>query len=117
MRHNVKKNRINRPKAQRELLLSNLALSIIMEGKLKTTKSKAKALQPVMEKLINTAKKEDKMNAIREVKKVLRNDEGSKKLFDDLAKKYASKTSGYTRISEIGFRAGDSAPLVQIELV
>ncbi|MBD3270580.1 50S ribosomal protein L17 [Candidatus Peregrinibacteria bacterium] len=117
MRHNVKKNRINRPKAARELLLGNLASSLIMHEKIKTTKAKAKALQPLIEKLVNTSKKENKMNAIRSVSKILHTEVSSKKLFDELAKKYQDRPSGYTRISELGFRAGDSAPLVQIELV
>lgn len=108
--------RIGRPKAQRNLLLGNLATSLILHEKLKTTEAKAKALKPVMEHLINSAKKPNKVIAIRDVNKVLHNELSAKKLIDHIGKKYENKTSGYTRITKLGYRAGDAAPLVQIEL-
>ncbi len=117
MRHNVKKNRINRPFQARKLLVGNLATSLITHGKVKTTKAKAKAIQPIIEKLIITAKSKDKRIAIREIQKVLHTEESSRKLFDEIIKKYQDRKTGFTRISDLGFRAGDSAPLVQIELV
>ena len=117
MRHQVKKLRLARPTAQRRLLIGNLATSLILNGKIQTTKAKAKAVQPVIEKLIHTAKTKDLRLAITAVNKVLQNELSSKMLFEELVKKYKDRTSGYTRISDIGFRAGDAAPLVQIELL
>ncbi len=117
MRHNVKKHRLARPTAQRKLLIGNLATSIIIHGKIQTTKAKAKAVQPVIEKLIYTAKNKDKVHAIRETQKVLQNELSSKILFEELVKKYKDRQTGFTRISDIGFRAGDNAPLAQIELL
>lgn len=117
MRHQVKKQRLARPRGQRRLLIGNLATSLVLHGKIKTTKAKAKALQPVMEKLINSAKGKEKRIAIREAGQLLQNELSSKILFEELVKKYQGKSSGFTRISEIGFRAGDKAPLVQIELL
>ncbi len=117
MRHNVKKTRLARPKGARLLLIGNLATSIIMHGKIQTTKARAKALQPVIEKLIIAAKSKEKREAIRQVNSILHTEESSKKLLNEIAPKYQDRATGFTRIAEIGFRAGDAAPLVQIELV
>lgn len=116
MRHKVKKSILNKPRGQRRLLLKNLATSLILHEKIKTTEAKAKAIRPVVDKLITTAKNKDKVTAIREVNAVLQNELSAKKLIDQVAKKYAKKTSGFTRITKLGTRAGDAAPLVQIEL-
>lgn len=117
MRHQVKKHRLARPRAQRNLLLRNLATSLILHDKIQTTEARAKALQPLVDKLINSAKKPNKSIAIRSVNAVLQSELSAKKLMDQLTKKFQDKNSGYTRITRIGFRAGDSAPIVQIELV
>jgi len=117
MRHQVKKNRLSRPIGPRKALIGNLATSLILHGKIKTTKARAKALQPVIEKLLATAKKKDKKTAIRMVSAVLQNELSSKMLFEELLKKYQNRETGFTRIREVGFRSGDAAPLVQIELL
>ncbi len=117
MRHKVKKTILNKPRGQRDLLIRNLATSLIIHEKIKTTEAKAKALKPVMDKLINTAKNKDKVIAIREIKKTVTTDLGVKKLMEVISKKYENRQSGYTRIIKLGFRAGDAAPLVQIELI
>lgn len=117
MRHQVKKSRLARPRDQRRILLGNLATSLILHDKIQTTETKAKALQPVIDKLINDAKNPNKAAAIRAAGSVLQSELSSKKLIDKIVKKYADKNSGYTRITKVGFRAGDAAPLVQIELV
>ncbi len=117
MRHQVKKLYLGLPRDQRGLLIGNLATSLVIHEKIKTTTAKAKALQPIMEKLINSAKKSDKKAAIREVGKVLQNELSSRKMIDDISKRYQDKSSGFTRIVKLGFRAGDAAPVVQIELV
>jgi large subunit ribosomal protein L17 len=88
-----------------------------MHEKIQTTKAKAKVLQPFFEKLVVASKNVNKREAIRAAKDVLQTEVSSKKLVDDLSKRYQDKTSGFTRITNIGFRAGDAAPLVQIELV
>jgi len=117
MRHRVKKNRMNRAKGPRTLLLGNLATCIILNGSIQTTKAKAKAVQPLIDKLIICAKGTNKRLAIQEVSRYLHTEMSSKKLFNEIVKKYPDRETGFTRISEIGFRAGDAAPLVQIELV
>lgn len=117
MRHQVKKNRLNRAAAPRKLLIGNLATALILHGKIQTTKARAKAIQPIVEKLIISAKTKDKRLAIREVGKILQTELSSKILFEDLVKKYQNRATGFTRISDIGFRAGDASPFVQIELL
>lgn len=117
MRHQVKKHRLARPVGPRKLLIGNLATSLVLHGKIKTTKARAKALQPVMEKLIICAKRKERKDAIRETGRVLQNELSSKILFEELTKKYQNRETGFTRITEIGFRSGDAAPQVQIELL
>jgi large subunit ribosomal protein L17 len=117
MRHNVKKLYLGLPRGHRKLLIYNLATSLILEEKIKTTKAKAKALQPIMDKLINDAKHSDKKTAIRKVNALVQSEICAKKLVDEITKRYQDRTGGYTRISDMGFRAGDAAPVVQIALV
>ena len=106
-----------RPRDARRLLLGNLATSIVIHEKIQTTQAKAKAVQPLVDELINTAKKQQKRTAIRSISAVLQSELASRKVMEELTKRYAEKASGYTRITFIKFRAGDAAPLVQIELV
>lgn len=117
MRHQVKKHRLARAAGPRKLLIGNLATSLVLHGKIQTTKAKAKALQPIMEKIIISAKRKDRKDAIRLVSQVLQNELSSKILFEELVKKYQDRETGFTRITDIGFRNGDSAPLSQIELL
>ena len=101
----------------RRLLLKTLAMNVIIHEKVKTTEPKAKTLAPYIARLIDVAKKTDKLSAIRELQKLVNHESCSKKLIEQLAVKYRDRKSGYTRITKIGFRAGDSAPMVLIELV
>jgi len=89
--------------------------SLFLFGKVKTTDAKAKELASVAEKLITKVKKNDDMNAIRALKEVIFTEESSRK-----ALKYAratKKTSGFTRSTKIGFRDGDKACLIQVDLI
>ena len=117
MRHRDKKLGLNISSNRKDLLIGNLATSLILHEKIQTTESKAKALQGVMERLINTASKNNEKDAIRSVGAILHGDLSSKKLMQELVKRYKDKKSGYTRITKIGFRAGDAASMVQIELI
>lgn len=117
MRHKVKKVKLGSDKDHKTALMRNLAMSVIIYEKVKTTTAKAKAVQPFVERLINTAKGEDKKAAIRRVEKLLQHENSSKKMFEVLVEKYKDKNSGYTRITKVGNRKGDNAPIVQIELI
>lgn len=118
MRHNKKQLHIGkRDKDHRTAVLRNLAMAVIIYEKVKTTKAKAKAVAPFIDKLINVGKKENKMNAIREIEKLLQHDNSSRKIMEELVQRYSDRNSGYTRTTNLGFRKGDAAPVVQIELV
>lgn len=117
MRHKVKKVKLATDKSHATAILRNLAMSVIIHEKVKTTAAKAKAVQPMIERLIATAKSNDKREAIRQIEKVLQHENSSRKIMEVLVAKYQDRTSGFTRIVKLGTRHGDNAPVVQIELV
>lgn len=98
-------------------MLGNLATSIILYEKVKTTQAKAKMVKPMVEKLITAAKKGPLPTAMRTLNAALPDTNASKKITRELLKRYENRSSGYLRIIPLGFRAGDAAPMVQIELV
>ncbi|MCX6779523.1 MAG: 50S ribosomal protein L17 [Candidatus Magasanikbacteria bacterium] len=116
MRHQKKKVTLDRKKAPRVALLKNLAASVILYEKVKTTKAKAKAVQPIVEKMITLGKK-GTLAARRELLSFFFTENPVKKIMEDLGKKYAGRNGGYTRIVKLGTRAGDAAEVVSIELV
>ena len=122
MRHRVKKVNLGRTNSHTVALLKNLVTSIILFEKVKTTEAKAKAAKPQVEKLITLARavesgKKEKREAIREFNRQLFDENASRKLLEELGKRYADRTSGFTRTTHLGNRSGDAAPIVQIELV
>ena len=117
MRHRVKSTRLNRNSAHLDAMTRNLATSIILYEKVKTTESKAKLVKPIVEKLITKAKKQDIPTASRNLNAYLTDKNATKKLTRELLDRYKDKNSGYLRITPLGYRAGDAAPMVQIELV
>ncbi|MEK7145862.1 MAG: 50S ribosomal protein L17 [Patescibacteria group bacterium] len=117
MRHKKKNLKMNMQRDERAALLRNLATSVILFEKVKTTASRARQVKPVVEKLITTAKGSDKMHAIREINKVIFDKQAGKKLVDVLSERYKDRPGGYTRTLKVGFRSGDSAPVVQLQLV
>lgn len=116
MRHQKKGKILGRKQGPKRALLKNLAASVILHEKVKTTKAKAKAVQPVVEKLITSGKKGD-LNARRKLLSYLPDENAVKKVLEEVAPKYKERAGGYTRIVKIGPRRGDGAEMVQIELV
>jgi large subunit ribosomal protein L17 len=102
--------------AHQRLILSNLATALFEHGKITTTEAKARVLRPVAEKLITKAKKGDLHNR-REVLKTIRDKSVVHVLFTEIAPTFAERPGGYTRITKIGPRKGDNAPMAVIELV
>ena len=99
-------------------MLRNLLTSLMVHKSIKTTEKRAKAIIPMVDKLINVANTKDEMNAIRQVMQYLYTKESSLELFKNVAPKYkGKKTSGFTRIVPVKYRDGDSAKLVQLELI
>lgn len=102
--------------AHERLLLANLASALFTHKSIKTTETKAKRLRPVAERLITFAKRGD-LHARRRVLSVLRDKEVAHVLFTEIAPLVADREGGYTRITKIGPRKGDNAPMAVIELV
>ena len=97
-------------------MLANLATALFEHGRITTTETRARTLRPVAEKLITKAKKGDLHNR-REVLKTIRDKSVVHVLFTEIAPKMAERPGGYTRITKIGNRKGDNAPMAVIELV
>jgi len=116
MRHRNKNKILDRQKGPRELMLRNLASSILIYEKVKTTKAKAQAVRPLVERMITAAKAGD-LNARRGLIKVLLQKNAVKKAMEVLGVRYKERQGGYTRVIKLGNRAGDGAEMVQIELV
>lgn len=116
MRHLKKGKILDRKKASREALLRNLATSLVIYEKIKTTKAKAKVVRPIVEKLITTGKKND-LTARRQLLTVLYHKNAIKKVLEVLSPRYLERKGGYLRIINLGQRKGDGAEIVQIEFV
>lgn len=102
--------------AHERLMLANMSVSLFTHKSIKTTETKAKRLRPVAERLITFAKRGD-LHARRRALSILRNKEAVHILFAEIAPLVAEREGGYTRITKLGYRKGDNAPLAQIELV
>jgi large subunit ribosomal protein L17 len=98
------------------LILANLAQSLFEHGRLTTTEAKARRLRPVAERLITKAKRGD-LHARRQVLSVIRDKGVVHILFEEIGPRFANRAGGYTRITKIGPRKGDNAPMAVIELV
>jgi len=102
--------------AHQKLIIANLATALFEHGRITTTEAKARVLRPHAEKLITKAKKGDLHNR-REVLKTIRDKSVVHALFTEIAPTFAERPGGYTRITKIGPRKGDNAPMAVIELV
>jgi large subunit ribosomal protein L17 len=116
MRHGVGHKKLNRTASHRQAMFANMAASLIKHEQIVTTLPKAKALRPVVERLVTLAKKGD-LGSRRLVLARMRDETQTKKLFETLAPRYKARAGGYTRVLKAGFRHGDNAPLAVIEFV
>jgi large subunit ribosomal protein L17 len=114
MRHRSSKSKLKRTAAHRRSLLANLACSLIEHGRIKTTLGKAKALRPVAEKMVTLGKSGD-LHARRQAIAFLRQKDIVQKLFAEVAPAAASRPGGYCRITKLGARMTDAAPMAYIE--
>ena len=117
MAHRIDGRKLSRKQGPRLALYRNLIVSVIRYERIKTTEAKAKEIQGQVEKVITLAKRGD-LAARRAVVSQFPNEPlVLTKLFDEIAPKYADRTSGFTRVIRIGRRQGDAAEIVQLELV
>ena len=120
MRHRRAGRKLNRSSGQRQALFRNLAVELLDHEVIHTTEAKAKSIRPQTEKLISLAKRGvlgNRIHAQRLAMARLNNEAVVKKLFNEIAPRYASRPGGYVRITRLGPRKGDGAEMVQIELV
>ncbi|MBU1076248.1 MAG: 50S ribosomal protein L17 [Spirochaetes bacterium] len=116
MRHLKKRNKLSRTSSHRNAILVNLCKSIIINGRIRTTKTKAKMVQPIIEKMITRAK----VNTLHN-KRIIASRFGSwdiiPKLFDQIGPKFKERPGGYTRVIKIGFRNSDGAEMALLEFL
>jgi large subunit ribosomal protein L17 len=102
--------------AHERLLLANLATALFTHKRITTTETKAKRLRPLAERLVTFAKRGD-LHARRRVMTIIRDKSAVHELFTEIAPLMAEREGGYTRITKVGYRKGDNAPMAVIELV
>jgi len=112
----TKGRRLGGSPAHQKMMLANLATSLFEHGKITTTEAKARRLRPFAERLISKAKRDD-LHHRRQVLRVIRDKGVVHALFSEIGPSYATRPGGYTRITKLGPRKGDNAPMAVIELV
>jgi large subunit ribosomal protein L17 len=116
MRHQKKTVKLGRSQAHRDALLSNQVRSLILHRRIRTTLAKAKATKPLAERMVTLGKKGD-LHARRTAVSYLKDKDAVKKLFAEIAPAAADRKGGYTRITKLGQRLSDSAPMAYLEWV
>jgi large subunit ribosomal protein L17 len=117
MAHRIAGRRLGRSGSHRMRMLENLAVAVVRYERVKTTEAKAKEVRGLVDGMITLAKRGDLAARRQLVARLPREPLIVEKLMSEIAAKYADRSSGYTRITRLGPRLGDSAPIVQIELV
>jgi large subunit ribosomal protein L17 len=119
MRHKVAGYKLKRDVGARKALLRGLVTSVILEERVVTTVPKAKAIKPLVEKMITLAKADSQnvLHARRQAAAFLNTPESVQKLFDKLGPRFGQRNGGYTRIVRLGWRKGDGAEQAMLELV
>ena len=108
--------KLGRDSSARKALFRGMLTSFFQYDRIETTEAKAKELRVLADQMITLAKRGD-LHARRQVLAYLMDEDVVKKLFDEIAPKYADRQGGYTRVIKLGLRKGDAAPLALIELV
>ena len=116
MRHRVAGRRLGRPSGHRRAMYRNLVTDLLRYEKIATTEAKAKEVRGLAEKMI-TLGKEGGLHSRRQALSFILDKKVTERVFDELAPRYAERPGGYTRITKLGPRLGDGAPIVQLELV
>ena len=118
MRHRNQGRKLNRTASHRKAMFTNMAAALIKHEQIKTTLPKAKALRPVVEKLVTLSRRGAKdLHARRQAIAQIADETQVTKLFDVIGPRYAARPGGYTRVLKAGFRHGDNAEMAFIEFV
>ncbi len=116
MGHQDRVKKLGRTRAHREAMLANMAMSLFQHRVIRTTDAKAKALRPVVDRLISTAKK-GTLASKRQVARTVHVKGVFKKLYSDIVPQFADRDSGFTRVIKLGVRRGDGALVSVVELL
>ncbi|MEK9143067.1 MAG: 50S ribosomal protein L17 [Patescibacteria group bacterium] len=116
MHHSVFGKKLSRTKNERRRLLQGLARELIVHGSVKTTITKARAVRPLIEKLVTQAKSHTS-GSLQALRGVLSDKDSERLILSDGATRFASRTSGFTRIIKLGTRRGDNAEEVMLQFV
>lgn len=116
MRHLNAHKKLGRNPAHRRATLRNLVTNLFEHGRITTTLSRAKAARPVAEKIITLGKR-DTLQSRRQAAAYIMTPDATKKLFGEIAPKFADRAGGYTRIVHAGVRVGDGAKVAILELI
>ena len=116
MRHLKKGRQLHRTSSHRKALLRNLTISVLTHECIQTTEAKAKEVRGLIDRVITWGKRGD-LHARRLAVRQVQSRALVKKIFDELAPRYRERPGGYTRIIKAGYRPGDNAPMVVLELV
>lgn len=107
---------LGRPSSHRMMMLRNQTTSLLKNGKIETTVTRAKETRKFVERMITLGKRGD-LHARRQAMAFITEESVVKKLFDEIAPKYADRNGGYLRIVQTGPRRGDAAPMCKMELI
>ena len=116
MQHRKSGKKLGRTISHRRAMFRNLVRALVISEKIVTTQSKAKAIKPIIEKLITIARTNN-LTQHRRIAIWIPDKKLSKKLMETIAPRYAARSGGYVRMVKLGFRAGDTAPMVRLELI
>ncbi len=116
MRHLKSGRKLNRTSAHRKALMRNLVTSLIERGRIRTTDAKAKELRQIADRLVTLGNERHCMLG-RQAAAFVRTRAAVRKLFDEIAPRFANRSGGYTRVIKLGRRVGDAAPISLIEFV
>ncbi len=108
---------LGRKPAMRKMLMRNLVTSLFLYESIKTTHARAKAIQPLVDRMITKAKSRPAHIAVRFLNRVVTDKNAARKIFEVLVDRYKDRPSGFTRMKPLGLRRGDNAELVEISLV
>lgn len=117
MFHRCRRLRLSQKPALARLMLRNLATSFLLYERVRTTRKRAKVVQPIVERLVHTAKTSSEREAIRALSRVVTDRNASRKLIEVYKDRFGERSSGFTRIIPVGMRKGDGADMVDLVLV
>ena len=116
MRHKKAKSKLGMRSSHRKAVLRNMVTSLMEHESLVTTDARAKALRSLADKMITLGKRGD-LHARRQVAQVIRTKDVTRRVFEEIAPRYADRNGGYVRVMKKGFRKGDGAAVSVVELV